>query len=75
MRAKPIGPTSPEKTVWWRVDLGGLYNIYSVNILFKNGEGMYSNELWLNASKGSLSEGESWWVTSKVTTFLRTTMV
>ncbi|XP_078330673.1 uncharacterized protein LOC144624647 [Crassostrea virginica] len=36
MRAKPIGVNSPEKTVWWRVDLGGVYNIYSVNILFKN---------------------------------------
>nr|XP_022305543.1 protein draper-like isoform X2 [Crassostrea virginica] len=36
MRADYIGPNSPYKTVWWRVDLGGVYNIYSVNILFKN---------------------------------------
>ena len=43
MRTKQIGPNSPDKTVWWRVDLGGVYNIYSVNILFKNydGYGMY----------------------------------
>ena len=43
MRAKPIGTSSVDNTVWWRVDLGGVYNIYSVNILFKNyhGEGMY----------------------------------
>ena len=43
MRANPIGTSSVDKTVWWRVDLGGVYNIYSVNILFKNyhGEGMY----------------------------------
>lgn len=25
--------------VWWRVDLGRVYNIYSINILFKNYEG------------------------------------
>ena len=36
MRTKDIGPNSQDKTVWWRVDLGGVYNIYSVNILFKN---------------------------------------
>ena len=39
MRTEPIGPTSPDKTVWWMVDLGGMYNIYSVNILFKNYDG------------------------------------
>ena len=38
-RTKPIGSTSPDKTVWWNVDLGGVYNIYSVNIMFKNYEG------------------------------------
>ena len=36
MRTEAIGPTNPYKTVWWRVDLGGVYNIYIVNILFKN---------------------------------------
>ena len=43
MRTHAIGPNSPDKTVLWKVDLGGVYNIYSVNILFKNydGEGMY----------------------------------
>uniref|UniRef100_A0A8W8NPB9 EGF-like domain-containing protein n=1 Tax=Magallana gigas TaxID=29159 RepID=A0A8W8NPB9_MAGGI len=25
--------------VWWKVDLGGVYNIYSINILFKNYDG------------------------------------
>lgn len=35
MRTKDIGVNSPEKTVWWKVDLGGVYNIYSINILFK----------------------------------------
>ena len=42
-RTEPIGKTSNDKTVWWRVDLSGVYNIYSVNILFKNyeGYGMY----------------------------------
>ena len=43
MRTKEIGQNSPDKTVWWKVDLGGVYNIYSVNIRFKNyvGYGMY----------------------------------
>lgn len=38
MRAIPIGIgySYPEKTVWWKVDLGGLYSIHSINILFKN---------------------------------------
>lgn len=37
-----MGRNSPFKTMWWKVDLGGLYNIYSINIVFKNydGEGM-----------------------------------
>ena len=39
MRTEQIGPTSPYKTVWWKVDLGGVYNIYSVNIVFKNYDG------------------------------------
>ena len=39
MRTGVIGPNSPYKTVWWKVDLGGVYNIYSVNILFKNYDG------------------------------------
>ena len=39
MRTGDIGGTSPYKTVWWKVDLGGVYNIYSVNILFKNYDG------------------------------------
>ena len=43
MRTEPIGPTSQDQTVWWKVDLGGVYSIYNVNILFKNyyGYGMY----------------------------------
>ena len=42
MRTNPIGLVS-DKTVWWKVDLGGVYNIYSVNILFRSydGLGMY----------------------------------
>lgn len=39
MRAQEIGLNSPEKTVWWKVDLGGVYNIYSIAILFENYEG------------------------------------
>ena len=36
IRSNIIGPNSPDKTVWWKVDLGGVYNIYSVNIQFQN---------------------------------------
>lgn len=36
MRTRDIGLNSDEKMIWWRVDLGGVYNIYRINILFKN---------------------------------------
>lgn len=36
MRADEIGRTYPEKTVWWKVDLGRVHNIYSIDIIFKN---------------------------------------
>lgn len=39
MRTKDIGSTSEDKTVWWKVDLGGVYNMYSINILYKNYDG------------------------------------
>lgn len=35
-RADDIGGASLYKTVWWKVDLGGAYSIYSISILFKN---------------------------------------
>lgn len=43
MRTEDIGHPSPYKTVWWKVDLGGVYSIYSINLLFKSydGYGMY----------------------------------
>lgn len=42
-RQYDIGITAPYKTMWWKVDLGGVYNIYSISILFKtyDGYGMY----------------------------------
>lgn len=36
MRTKEIGRYCPEKTVWWKVDLGHIHNIYSIDIIFKN---------------------------------------
>lgn len=36
MRTVAIGSTADVKTTWWKVDLGGTFNIYSINILFKN---------------------------------------
>lgn len=49
MRTKDIGRSSNDKTVWWKVDLGGVFNIYSINILFKNYDGFGMN--WLNFMK------------------------
>ena len=39
MRTKPIGGDSPYESVWWMVDLGGVYNIHRISIIFKNYEG------------------------------------
>lgn len=43
MRTDDIGTNAPYNTTWWKVDLGGVYSIYSINIIFKNyyGQGMY----------------------------------
>lgn len=43
MRPYSIGVNSKDKTVWWKVDLGAVYSIYSIDILFKNykGDGIY----------------------------------
>lgn len=35
-KTNDIGATSPRSTVWWKVDLGRMYDIYSISILFKN---------------------------------------
>lgn len=39
MRTNPIGYNTPDKTVWWKVDLGGVYSIQSITVLFKNYNG------------------------------------
>lgn len=36
IRTLPIGTNNPDKTVWWKVDLGGVYNIQSITMVFKN---------------------------------------
>lgn len=38
-----VGPIASSKHTWWMVDLGAVYNIYSIDILFKDYEhlGMY----------------------------------
>lgn len=36
MRTLPIGHSSPNKTAWWKVDLGGVYSIYGISIIFKD---------------------------------------
>nr|XP_034321698.1 receptor-type tyrosine-protein phosphatase epsilon isoform X3 [Crassostrea gigas] len=38
-RTLPIGHNNPNKTVWWRVDLGGIHSIYKINIVFKDYNG------------------------------------
>lgn len=49
-RAPEIGLNSLEKSMWWKVDLGRVYNIYSVTIMFKNYEleyGLYLNNIFI----------------------------
>uniref|UniRef100_K1PJI1 Scavenger receptor class F member 2 n=1 Tax=Magallana gigas TaxID=29159 RepID=K1PJI1_MAGGI len=36
MKTNDLGGSSPRTTVWWKVDLGRIYSINSVNIFFKN---------------------------------------
>lgn len=50
MRTVEIGKNAPKETVWWKVDLGAVYNIYRINILFKNyeGYGVYFNFIFYN---------------------------
>lgn len=36
MRTDQIGLNSHLKMSWWKVDLGGVYNIYRITILFRN---------------------------------------
>lgn len=35
-RMKDIGTTSSDKSTWWYVDLGGIYNVYNIRIQFKD---------------------------------------
>lgn len=47
MRTEVIGKNSLAKTVWWKVDFGGVFNIYSINIQFKKYDksyGVYHNQ-------------------------------
>lgn len=39
MRTHPIEILCVDKIMWWRVDLDEVFNIYSVNIKFKNYDG------------------------------------
>lgn len=43
-RTNPIGVRDIGKTVWWKVDLGKVSSIYSINIQFQSydGYGMYN---------------------------------
>lgn len=31
-----LGVSAPNKHTWWKVDLGAVYNIHSISILFKD---------------------------------------
>lgn len=46
MRTDAIGRNTPYTTTWWKVDLGAIYNIYSINIMFKKYQspGMYEKK-------------------------------
>lgn len=36
MRTDGIGASAPSKHTWWKVDLGAVYSVYSISILFKD---------------------------------------
>lgn len=57
MRTDQIGPTAKHKIMWWKIDLGGMYNIYSINILFKNYDGY--GKTFLNCLNNSCIVGFS----------------
>lgn len=38
MRTQAIGLSSTDNNMWWKVDLGGLYNVYRITIMFKSYE-------------------------------------
>lgn len=40
MRTYIIGMNDPNKTLWWKVDLGGLRSIFSISFLFTNYTGL-----------------------------------
>lgn len=54
MRTSDIGTTALHKATWWKVDLGGMNSIYSINILYKNYDslGMYLVCLNINMATG-----------------------
>ena len=58
-RTQEIGLNSPYNTVWWKVDLGGVYNIYSVNILFKNYDGHGMNHKMHLSGSGAIKARRS----------------
>ncbi|XP_062600594.1 multiple epidermal growth factor-like domains protein 10 [Saccostrea cucullata] len=43
MRSESIGLQSTYKTVWWYVNLGDVYSVYSIRILFKTYQKQYEN--------------------------------
>lgn len=34
-----IGTTTDDRSTWWYVDLGGIYNLYNIRIQFKDYDG------------------------------------
>lgn len=42
MRTQAIGLNALDDSMWWIVDLGGYYKVYSITIVFKNYD-MYPN--------------------------------
>lgn len=38
MRTQAIGLSSSNNSMWWKVDLGGWYNVYRITIMFRSYE-------------------------------------
>ncbi|XP_062602581.1 multiple epidermal growth factor-like domains protein 9 [Saccostrea cucullata] len=58
------GDSTGDKAVWWRVDLGDIYSVYSISIIFKNYAGFEARQrgrfagfsLYLSASTNRIND-------------------
>lgn len=45
-RMDVIGQTSPDKSTWWHVDLGGIYHVFNIKIQFSDNYGSTNSKYY-----------------------------